>query len=64
MSEQEKKRQGIYDLINTKTKPPQNSEIIEISLWLSLSPDLNSLDYIIRGILENKTNTTPHVNVG
>ena len=29
-----------------------------------LSPDLNLLDDAIRGVLENKTNTTSHPNIG
>ena len=29
-----------------------------------LSPDLNSLDYAIWGVLENKTNVTSHPNIG
>ena len=32
MSEQEKKQQKIYDLLNTETKPQIISEIIGISL--------------------------------
>ena len=53
MSEQEKKRQRIYDLLNAKTKQEKISEIIGVSLW-SPSPDLNPLNYIIWDILENK----------
>ena len=47
-------------------KPSQKkiSEIIEVSLWPPSSPDLNPLDYTIWGILENKTNTTSHPNIG
>ena len=29
-----------------------------------LSPDLNPLDYVILGVLENKTNATSHPNIG
>ena len=29
-----------------------------------LSQDLNSLDYAIWGVLENKTNATSHLNIG
>ena len=29
-----------------------------------LSPDLNTFDYVIRGVLENKTNATSHPNIG
>ena len=32
MSEQEKKRQRIYDLLNTESKPKKISEIIRVSL--------------------------------
>ena len=32
MSEQEKKQQRIYDLLNAETKPKKNSEIIGVSL--------------------------------
>ena len=40
------------------------SKIIGISLWLPSSPDLNTLDYTKRGVLENKTNTTSQPNIG
>ena len=33
MSEQEKNRQRIYDLLNAQTKQKKNSEIIGVSLW-------------------------------
>ena len=56
MSEQEKERQRIYDLLKSESKP-KYSEIIGI-------PDLNSLDYSIWGVLENKTNATSHPNIG
>ena len=39
------------------------SEIIEVSLLLPLSPDLNPLDYAIWGVLENKTNVISHPNI-
>ena len=35
-----------------------------VSLWPPLSPDLNPLDYAVWGVLENKTNTTAHPNIG
>ena len=50
MSEQEKKQQRIYGLLNDETKPKKKkkiSEIIGVSLRLSSSPDLNLLDYAI-----------------
>ena len=47
MSEQEKKRKRIYDLLNTKTKKKKISEIIGVSLWLPSNPDLNPLGYVI-----------------
>ena len=58
MSEQEKKRKRIYDLFNAETKPKNNSEITGVSL--RLPSDLNPLDYVIWGVLENKTNATSH----
>ena len=64
MSEQEKKQQRIYDLLNAKSKPKKISQIIGVSLWPPLSPDHNPLDYAILGIFENKTNTTSHPNIG
>ena len=65
MSEQEKKRQRIYDLLNTEIKQKKkNSEIIGVSLWPPSSPDLNALDYALWGVLENKTNATSHPNNG
>ena len=30
----------------------------------NLSPELNTLDYAIWGVLENKTNATSHPNIG
>ena len=54
MSEQEKKQQRIYDLLNVETKPKNISEIIGISLWPLSSPDLNLLDYTILSTLEKK----------
>ena len=69
MSEQEKKRQRIYDLLNIKIKQKKkkkkktNPEIIAVSLWPPSSPDFNPLDYIIRGILEN-INANSHSNIG
>ena len=54
MSEQEKKRQRIYDLINAEWKPKNISEITGVSLWPPSSPDFNPLDYATRDVLENK----------
>ena len=59
MREQEKKRQRIYDLLNTETKPKK----IGVSLWPPSSPDLKPYD-VLWSILENKTNTTSHPNIG
>ena len=64
MSEQEKKQQRIYDLLNAKTKPKTNPEIIFVYLWPVSNPDLNPLAYTIWGHLENKTNATFHLNIG
>ena len=48
MSEQEKKRQKIYDLLNAETKPKKKkSGIIGVTQWPPSSPDLNTLDYAI-----------------
>ena len=63
MSEQVKKRQRIYDLLNAKTKAKKISKIIWVSLWPTSSPDHNLLDYDIWDILENK-NATFHPNIG
>ena len=64
MSERVKKRQRIYDLFSTETKPKNISEIIIVSLWPPSSPNLNPLDYAIWDVLENKTNATSHPNIG
>ena len=64
MSNQEKKRQKIYDLLYAETKPINISEIIGEPLWPPSSQDLNELDYAIWGVLENKTNATSHLNIG
>ena len=58
MSEQEKKLQRIYDLLNAESNPKQISEIIGVSLLPPSSPDLNPLDYALWGVLKNKTNAT------
>ena len=64
ISEQDRKRQRIYDFLNAETKLQSFSEIIGIPLWPSSNPDLNPLDYAIWGVLENKTNATSHPNIG
>ena len=64
MSEQEKKQQRIYDLLNVETKSKKISKIIGVFLWPSSSLDLNLIDYVIWSILENKTNATSHQNIG
>ena len=64
MSEQEKKWQRIYDLLNAGTKPKINFQN-NWSFFLALSSrDLKPLDYAIWGILENKTNATSHPKIG
>ena len=55
MSEQGKKWQWLYDLLNADTKL---KKIIGVSLWPP------PLDYFILGVLENKTNETSHSNTG
>ena len=64
MSEQEKKWQKIYDLLNAKTKPKKNFKKIGVSLWPPSSPDLNLLDYALCDVLGNKTKATSHSNIG
>ena len=59
MSEQETKRQRIYDLLKAKII----SEIIGVSLWPPSTLDLNPLDYAIWGVLKNKTNGTSHQSI-
>ena len=43
MSEQEKKRRRIYDLLNVETNPQEISEIIGVSLWPPSGQDHNLL---------------------
>ena len=64
MSEQAKKQQRIYDLLNAKTKPKRISEINGGSSWPSSNPDRNPLNYTLWSVLENKTNATSHPNIG
>ena len=64
ISEQEKKRQRIYDLLNAESKPKRISKVIGVSLWPASSPDLTPLDYVIWEVLENKTNATSLLNIG
>ena len=59
MSEQER----IYDFIDAEIPPTKNSDIIGVSLWPPSSPEHNTLDYAMWGVLENKTNTTSHPNI-
>ena len=60
MSEQEKKQQRIYDLLNAGNNLQRFSEIIGVYL--------NHLDYatwgVLENVLENKTNATSHPNIG
>ena len=63
MSEKENKRQRIYDLLYAETKP-YIFEIIGVSLWPQSSLILNSLDYVIWVIIENKVNATSLLNNG
>ena len=63
MSQQEKKQQRIYDLLNVKTKRNTISEITGVYLWRPSNPDLNLLNYAISGILENQTYATTHPNI-
>ena len=51
-------------MLDAKTKPKKLSEIIGVSLWSPSSPDFNPLDYVLLGVLENKTNATSHPNIG
>ena len=50
-------------LLNAETKP-KHFRKNGVSLWSLSSPNLNPLDYTIWGVLENKTNTTSHPNIG
>ena len=59
MSEKEKNLWFAKRQNQTKT----NSEIIGVSLWHQLNPDLNTIDCAIWGVLENKTNATSHPNI-
>ena len=63
MSEQEKKWQRIYDLLNSEIKSKKIYKIMGISLWLWTSQDFNLFDYAVSGVLE-KTNATSHPNIG
>ena len=60
MHEQEKKRQRIYELLSAENKPKKLSEKIRVSLW----PNPKPFDYVIWGVLENKTNVTSHPKIG
>ena len=39
-------------------------KIVRPSIKRDLSPDLNTLDYTMRGVLEKKANATSHPNIG
>ena len=64
MNEQEKKRQKIYDLLNTEIKTKKHSKIIGVLLWSPSNPDIYPLNDGIWGVLENNTNATYHLNIG
>ena len=61
---QEKKQQRKYNLLYAETKPKMISKIIGLSLWPPLSTVHDLLGYAIWSVLENKTNTTSHPNIG
>ena len=63
MSEQEKKQQRIYGLLNAKTKE-KISEITRVYLWPPSSPEHNPVYYAKWDVLENKTNATSYPNIG
>ena len=42
-------------IVHTKT--------METAIKQDISPDINPLDYTIWGVLENRTNATPHPNI-
>ena len=58
MSEQEKKLQRIYELLNAETNPKNFK-----NNWFHYGLH-QAFDYATWGILENKTNTTSHPNIG
>ena len=41
-----------------------HEKTVRTAIKQNLSPDLNPLDYIIWGVLENKVNATSHPNIG
>ena len=41
-----------------------HEKTVRTAIKLVVSPDINPLDYAICGVLENKTNATPHPNIG
>ena len=41
-----------------------NEKTLRTAIEQELNPDLNSLDYTIWGVLENRTNATSHLNIG
>ena len=58
----------IKDLIMSVRKHADESKVhdktMRTEIKQDLSSDLNPLDYAIWSILENKTNTTSHPNIG
>ena len=60
-----KKRNNKESMICSKLKPCQKNVKIKWSFFIAnIYSDLKPVDYIIWGILENKTNTTSHPNIG
>ena len=41
-----------------------HEKTVRTAIKQNLSPDINSLEYVTWGILENETNTTSHPNIG
>ena len=61
MSEQEKKRKKIYDLLYTE---PKRKQLQDNFLWLPSNTDITpAIDYVVWIVLENKTNATSLPNI-
>ena len=66
MSEQKKKRQRIYDLLNAATKPKKENfrNNWEFLYGLHQAQTLSPWISLYGGVLENKTNATSYPNIG
>ena len=58
------KKDPITSIRKHANKLKVHEKTVRTAIKQDLSPDLNPLDYVIWGVLKNKTNATSHPNIG